>query len=75
MLTYPPQYDELYVISDIHMGGTQTTERNFQIFNRGNRLSKLITELSKTKKEDNVCLVLNGDIIVTLLLRIKCPAT
>ncbi len=66
MLTYPPQYDELYVISDIHMGGTKTAERNFQIFNRGNRLGKLITELSKARKDDSICLVLNGDIIDSL---------
>ena len=66
MFTYPPQYDELYVISDIHMGGTKNAERNFQIFNRGIRLSKLITQLGKRRPDDTVCLVLNGDIIDSL---------
>lgn len=66
MFTYPPHYDELYVISDIHMGGTKTEAKNFQIFNRGLRLSKLINKLAKHRPDDSICLVLNGDIIDTL---------
>lgn len=66
MLTYPPKYDELYVVSDLHMGGTKNADRDFQIFNRGARLGKLITHLGEQRPKDNICLALNGDIIDSL---------
>ena len=40
-MTYPPTYSELYVVSDIHMGGRRDAHDNFQIFNRGKRLGNL----------------------------------
>lgn len=66
MSTHRPKYDELYVISDIHMGGTKNSDQDFQIFNRGIRLGKLIDHLAKHRKDDELCLVLNGDIIDSL---------
>ncbi len=42
MMPYPPVFDELYVISDLHMGGTKEGTRNFRIFNRGDRLARFI---------------------------------
>lgn len=66
MLTHLPKYDELYVISDIHMGGTKNSDRDFQIFNKGTRLGNLIAHLGKQRPKDDICLVLNGDIIDSL---------
>lgn len=66
MLTYPPKYDELYVVSDLHMGGTKNADRDFQIFNRGTRLGELITHLAEQRPNENICLALNGDIIDSL---------
>jgi UDP-2,3-diacylglucosamine pyrophosphatase LpxH len=69
MLLHPPKYDELYVISDIHMGGTKNSEQDFQIFNRGTRLANLINLLASHHEDDEDperCLVLNGDIIDSL---------
>ena len=40
-MTYPPIYSELYVVSDIHLGGRRDAHDNFQIFNRGERLGNL----------------------------------
>ena len=60
------QYDELYVISDIHLGGENTGTQNFQIFKYGKRLGGFITEIAKIRPSDKVCLVLNGDIFDSL---------
>jgi UDP-2,3-diacylglucosamine pyrophosphatase LpxH len=54
-----PQFDELYVISDLHLGGTG----GFQIFCAGDELSRLITHLSGRVPNKNVALVINGDFI------------
>lgn len=62
MIAYPPQFDELYVVSDIHMGG----DSGFQIFNRGKRLGALIRHVAGQRPGDNVALVLDGDIIDSL---------
>ncbi len=61
-----PQYDELWVISDIHMGGERSAGRNFQIFHRGARLTKFIRQLAGVRPGEDVALVLNGDIIDSL---------
>ena len=66
MLSHLPKYDELYVISDLHMGGSKNSERDFQIFNRGTRLGNFINHLATHRKNDDLCLVLNGDIIDSL---------
>ena len=55
-----PNYDELWAISDIHMGGERSATRNFQIFNRGQRLGHFIRHLTTHRAEDEVALVLNG---------------
>src|SRR5262249_8290911 len=53
-------------ISDIHMGGERSAGRNFQIFNRGERLARFIRSLNVRRPQDEVALVLNGDIIDSL---------
>ncbi|HMM92956.1 metallophosphoesterase [Bradyrhizobium sp.] len=53
-----PQFDELYSVSDLHMGGAETGS---QIFNSGAELAKLI-EFLRTKP-GNVALVINGDMV------------
>jgi UDP-2,3-diacylglucosamine pyrophosphatase LpxH len=63
---YLPQYDELYVISDIHMGGEKEGVVDFQIFNRGKRLAGLVHHLTEHRANDRIALVLNGDIIDSL---------
>jgi UDP-2,3-diacylglucosamine pyrophosphatase LpxH len=62
MNDYPPAFDELYVVSDIHMGG----KPGFQIFNRGRRLAAFIDRVASERKEADVALVLNGDIVDSL---------
>jgi UDP-2,3-diacylglucosamine pyrophosphatase LpxH len=59
---YPRQFDELYVVSDIHMGG----KPGFQIFNRGRRLGAFIDRVAAERKDADVALVLNGDIVDSL---------
>ncbi len=57
-----PAFDEIYVISDIHMGGRP----GFQIFKHVERLGRLITHLGTVRPEGQVGLVLNGDVIDSL---------
>src|SRR5258707_10974196 len=57
-----PELDELYVVSDIHMGGAP----GFQILREGPRLGKLIQKLATTRPGERVGLVLNGDVIDSL---------
>lgn len=54
------QFDHLYVISDLHMGG-RTARR--QIFNQGPLLKKFISHLQKVEPDSQVGLVLNGDTV------------
>ncbi len=56
------RFDELYVVSDIHMGGPP----NFQILNRGPRLGTLIRQLATVRPGERVGLVLNGDVVDSL---------
>jgi len=60
--TYP-QYDEVHVISDLHMGGV---EADFQILKQTTRLANFIRWVSEQSPSANVALVLNGDVIDTL---------
>ena len=50
-------FDELYVISDLHLGG----KTGFQIFNQGATLSAFIDGLTGKAPDQRVGLVLNGD--------------
>ena len=52
-------YDELYVISDLHLGG----ETGFQIFDQRDELIGLIELLRIAPKDSKIGLVLNGDIV------------
>ncbi|HEV3470254.1 MAG TPA: metallophosphoesterase [Pyrinomonadaceae bacterium] len=54
-----PQFDELYVISDLHLGGP----KDFQIFNSGEELKRLIDHLRGWSPERRVALVINGDFV------------
>jgi UDP-2,3-diacylglucosamine pyrophosphatase LpxH len=54
-----PQFDELYVISDLHLGGTA----GFQIFNSGAEVEKLVNHLSTWAPDRKVALVINGDVV------------
>jgi UDP-2,3-diacylglucosamine pyrophosphatase LpxH len=54
-----PQFDELYVISDLHLGGPA----NFQIFNSGTELERLIDYLRTTSPDNKIALLINGDFV------------
>lgn len=58
-----PAYDEVHVISDIHMGGNQP---NFQILKETQRLAGYIGWVGKQCPAGHVALILNGDIFDTL---------
>ena len=55
-------YDELYVVSDIHMGGRP----GFQILKESKRLASFVRSLGRKRPDGRVALVLNGDIIDSL---------
>ena len=57
-----PAFDELFVVSDIHMGG----EPGFQILKEGPRLGAFIESLCDPAPQHTVGLVLNGDVIDSL---------
>ena len=65
-MTYPPTFNEIYVVSDIHLGGRRDDQDNFQIFNRGERLGNLIRHIAGQRVGEDIALVLNGDIIDSL---------
>lgn len=54
-----PRFDELYVISDLHLGGLS----GLQIFNSGGELSRLIDHLSLASPDKQIALVINGDFV------------
>lgn len=54
-----PQFHELYVISDLHLGGPP----GFQIFNSGAELKRLINHLGGRPAESRVALLINGDFV------------
>ncbi len=56
------RFDELYVVSDIHMGGPS----GFQILNQGPRLGALARHLATVRPGERVGLVLNGDVVDSL---------
>lgn len=53
-----PQFDRLYVVSDLHLGGIP----GHQIFNQGSRLAAFIRHIASSSKRVTG-LVLNGDIV------------
>ncbi len=55
----PQSFDELYVISDLHLGG----RTGFQIFNQGAALSAFIKGLTGKPANRRIGLVLNGDTV------------
>lgn len=54
-----PQFDKIFVISDLHLGGV----RGFQIFNSGTELKKLIDHIRTLSEDEHVALIINGDFI------------
>jgi UDP-2,3-diacylglucosamine pyrophosphatase LpxH len=57
-----PQFDELYSVSDLHMGGdVNAAEPSPQIFNSSAELAKLIGHLKE--RPGKVALVINGDMV------------
>jgi len=52
-------YDELYSVSDLHLGGST----GFQVFNQGELLGRLIDHLRQRSPKRRLALVLNGDTI------------
>jgi len=57
-----PQYDEVHVVSDLHIGG----ENDFQILRETRKLAAFIRWVAEQQPDGRVALVLNGDIIDTL---------
>lgn len=57
-----PAFDEVHVISDIHMGG----KPGFQILRETARLANYIRWVGNQRPDGRVALVLNGDVIDTL---------
>lgn len=57
-----PQFDDLHVISDLHMGGRP----GFQILRETGRLAAFVDHLRQLPLDRNVALVLNGDVFDTL---------
>jgi UDP-2,3-diacylglucosamine pyrophosphatase LpxH len=54
-----PVFDELHVISDLHLGGAE----GFQIFNQTDRLRALLKHLGEYEPGKKVGLVINGDMV------------
>ena len=54
-----PTYDELHVISDLHLGG----KAGFQIFNSGAEAAWLIDQLTAEPPEKQIALLINGDLV------------
>ncbi len=52
-------YDELYAVSDLHLGGSP----GFQVFNQGELLARLIDHLRQRSPKRRLAVVLNGDTI------------
>jgi UDP-2,3-diacylglucosamine pyrophosphatase LpxH len=54
-----PHFDELYVVSDLHLGGPS----DFQIFNAGDELARFINHLQAESSEKKIALLINGDFV------------
>jgi len=60
---YLPEFDEIHVISDLHLGGRNEGGVDFQIFTQGERLAGFIKLVQERHPDRPVALVLNGDVI------------
>lgn len=58
-MSWPPEFDELYSVSDLHLGG----QEGFQIFDQGERLAAFLGWLAAKPKTRRVALVINGDLV------------
>jgi UDP-2,3-diacylglucosamine pyrophosphatase LpxH len=54
-----PEFDALYAISDLHMGG----KTGFQIFKEGKLLAEFIRSLAAPPPKGSIVLVINGDLV------------
>jgi UDP-2,3-diacylglucosamine pyrophosphatase LpxH len=54
-----PQFVELHVVSDLHLGG----EAGFQIFNQGAEFKRLVDHLRVNRPDTPLALVINGDLV------------
>ncbi|HET9211753.1 MAG TPA: metallophosphoesterase [Thermoanaerobaculia bacterium] len=54
-----PEFDELHVISDLHLGG----KTGFQIFNSGAEAQWLIDQLTAEPPKKRIALLINGDLV------------
>ncbi|HZW24121.1 MAG TPA: metallophosphoesterase [Gallionella sp.] len=61
-MTNLPSFEEIHVISDIHMGG----KRGFQTLCQTERLANFIRWVAAQNPEKQVALILNGDVFDTL---------
>lgn len=61
-MTNLPAYEELHIISDLHIGGVP----GFQIFKETQRLANYILKVKDIRPDGRVALILNGDVIDTL---------
>ena len=59
MLRFLREFDELYSISDLHIGGS----KGFQIFDQGRLLARLIEHLRGRPARRRVALIINGDTV------------
>ncbi len=57
-----PQYDEIHIVSDLHMGG----KTGFQILRETGRLATFIRSVADQRPDGRVALILGGDVIDTL---------
>src|SRR6476469_11033043 len=57
-----PAFDEVHVVSDLHMG----CKAGFQILRETKRLANFILRLAAQRPKGRVALVLNGDVFDTL---------
>lgn len=58
MPTYPA-FDEIFVISDLHLGG----EQGFQVFDQGALIQHFIESLAARDPAASIALVINGDMV------------
>ncbi len=61
-MTDLPAFDEVHVVSDLHMGG----QRGFQILRETARLANFVLRLAHQRTEGRLALVLNGDVFDSL---------
>ena len=60
---YPPPFDELHSISDLHLGGVPGA----QTFNQGELLARTIDHLRQKSPDKRMVLVINGDAVDFLI--------